>query len=100
RHPLELSPLAVPSLYRSGGNRHLHLGPANTDAHQSGGPGGGRDERRRGPLGAPTTLSRRSARPTQCPPRTIHLSIYLPLNLGIRSEEHTSELQSRENLVC
>src|SRR5690606_40682743 len=31
---------------------------------------------------------------------TIFTSTRSPFNLGARSEEHTSELQSRENLVC
>src|SRR5690606_40854024 len=30
----------------------------------------------------------------------LHLSVYMLLDQGLRSEEHTSELQSRENLVC
>src|SRR5690606_41659165 len=40
----------------------------------------------------------------RCAPRNRILSALLntkaDLNRGIRSEEHTSELQSRENLVC
>src|SRR5436309_10336935 len=39
---------------------------------------------------------------TICLPRRDHLELWKPWGWfsGIRSEEHTSELQSRENLVC
>src|SRR5690606_40309858 len=36
----------------------------------------------------------------QTPPKTGTLMDFVPQNASVRSEEHTSELQSRENLVC
>src|SRR5436309_10974875 len=42
------------------------------------------------------SLRQRSRRPLEQP----FLDAYAGVGSGVRSEEHTSELQSRENLVC
>lgn len=58
-----------------GGEPRPHFDHAESDAYQSEGPCGGRDERLLGALVTPATPSRRSARPTQRPSRTIPTTI-------------------------
>src|SRR5690606_41992349 len=48
----------------------------------------------------PYTTLFRSRRPSSCAVGCSTSSVSSPGCVGTRSEEHTSELQSRENLVC
>lgn len=73
--PNMISPAPPTSpLVGRGGEPQPHVDRA-AEAHQSGGPGGGRDERRLGAHFIRGTLSSRSARPTRCLPRTISETI-------------------------
>src|SRR3712207_7168996 len=55
--------------------------------------------RRRAIRGSPPRVGPLSRTPCQAPARGLVIS-YLPPRVARRSEEHTSELQSRQYLVC
>src|SRR5690606_41627768 len=51
-------------------------------------------------VSTPPSSRRRSRVPPSCPACTACSWLAMARSCGRRSEEHTSELQSRENLVC
>src|SRR5690606_41831601 len=84
-----------------GAHRHLHSFPTRRSSDLSlahgllhGAPARGRHRRRRARARAPVCARHGAGA------RAIGALAARPAALAARSEEHTSELQSRENLVC